>query len=158
MRLRRFALAAAGLAALAALPACEDSPVIGEREKFSTRFVDITREVINGQDRRAYTINVPGDAIHPHLEGRWTVGDVERPVDTYVFREGDYDPSAPPAGQTYFWTSTTGGANDVNANRSQSVRVHPTPGNWVIVFLNPAINPFAGRTELSAEVEINFFR
>jgi hypothetical protein len=148
----------AALGVLALTPACEESPVIGEREKVTHRFVDITREVINGQDRRAYTVNVPGDAIHPHLEGRWTVNDVERPVDTFVFREGDYDAGSPPGGQQYFWTSTTTGTGGVNSARSQSVRVHPTPGNWVIVFYNPAINPFAGRTELSAEVEISFFR
>jgi hypothetical protein len=38
------------------------------------------------------------------------------------------------------------------------VHIHASSGQWVVVFYNPGANPLTSRTDLSAEIENNYFR
>jgi hypothetical protein len=145
-------------AALAAVPACEEPVTIAELQKVVDQFVDIRNVVVPGQGRLVFTVTVPGDAIHPHLEGRWTVNNVERPVDLYVFRQGTYDGNQPPSGQDHYWTSEPPAGSGIGQERNLELHIHPSPGEWTLVFFNPGTNPLTTRTELSAELQVNYWR
>jgi len=159
MRLQRLGFWLCALPVLAG-SACEESPVIGEREEVVNRFVDIRNVMVAGQGWLTFKVDIPGDAIHPHIEGRWTVGNVERPVDVYVFRGSQYDPNLSPVAQPqpYFWTSTIAAGSGIGQNRTNEVHIHASSGQWVVVFYNPGANPLTSRTDLSAEIENNYFR
>jgi len=154
--MRRFGVVL--LMALSALSTgCSDPQKFEDTQKRVEDFINIRNLIILGQDRQVFSKAVPADAIHPHFEGRWTVLDAERPVDVYVLKAENYDPAQPLPAQNYFWSSTTSGIG-VGQSRSNELHLHPTPGNWVLVFFNPGLSPQANRTDLSAEITFTFFK
>lgn len=136
---------------------CGDPQKFEEVQRRIEPFVDFRNVTVLGQDRQVFEHAVGSDVTHPHFEGRWTVRDPERPVDVYVFRAEDYNPAQPPASQGYFWASTTSSIG-VGQSRSNELHLHPAPGNWLLVFFNPGLNPQASRTDLSAEITYTYFK
>ena len=136
---------------------CGDPQTFEEVQRRIEPFIDFRNATVLGQDRQAFAHRVPADVGHPHFEGRWTVANPERPVDVYVFRAGDYDPLQPLSAQHYFWASTTSGLG-VGQMRNNELHLHPTPGDWVLVFFNPGLSPQGNRTDLSAEITFSYFK
>jgi len=145
----------AGFVALSG--ACNDPQTFQDVQKHTVEFIMFRNVAMLGGDRQTFPQNVPGDVTHPSFEGRWVVRDPEKPVDMYVFRASDYDPNRPLADQAYFWSSTTM-SNGLGQQRSQEVHVHPTPGDWLIVFSNPAVGTVGTRTDVSADISLSFFK
>lgn len=136
---------------------CSDPQSFEDVQRRIEPFIDFRNVTVLGQDRQVFARDVPGEAVHPHFEGRWTVRDPERPVDVYVFRAGEYNPTQPLADQNYYWASTTNTLG-VGQARSNELHLHPSPGGWVLVFFNPGVNPQGARTDLSAEITFTYFR
>jgi hypothetical protein len=162
-RLRNLAGVCAFLAALGL--GCEDPQHFSEPEKHTEQFVDFSNLVMSGRQSLpadpAYvyhvTVGSATDMVHPHFEGHWTFADPEKPIDIYVMPASQYNSSQPPAGQEgIFWTSLTDAV--VGQQRATSMHLHPTPGDWVIIFYNPAPNVLNGRSEIAAEVALTYFK
>jgi hypothetical protein len=138
---------------------CEDPQGFVDPQQFSQRFIDLYNAELNGQSKLVYRVAVlpEPEMVHPHIEGRWTFTDPEKPIDVYIIPAAYYDDSRPPAEQdSVFWASVTGA--EVDQQRATSVQVHPTPGDWVVVLYNAL--PFAAtsRARFSMEIALTFFK
>jgi len=168
--LLRTALALAGLAAGAGL-GCEDPQHFSEPEKHSLSVVDFEDVVMNGRrlgsrllppdPQFIYRFNVQPepDMVHPHLIGRWTLTDPEKPIDVYVIPATNFVDSLPPTAypdSLVFWKSTTDATT--GQQRATSMQEHPFPGDWVVLFYNTAENNLGGRSEISSEVTLTWFK
>lgn len=166
----RIAIVVAALAA-GAIPACEDPQHFSEPQKSSIAVVDFEDLVMNGrrvgprylppEPQFVYRVNVrpEPEMVHPHFIGRWTLTDPEKPIDVYVFPATVYNDTLPPPAypdSVVFWKSTTDAV--IGEQRATSMHQHPYPGDWVIVFYNAAENNLAGRSEISSEVDLTYFK
>ena len=151
----------AGLALLGALAglACENPQGFVEPSKHSEVIVDLYNYDMNGQQQEVYhaTVLPEPDMVHPHFEGRWTFADNERPVDVYVIPAAYYNPQLLPAAQdSIFWSSLTDAV--VGQQRATEMHLHPSPGEWVIVFYNALPFLQTSRARISTEIDLTYFK
>ena len=150
-----------GLVLLAALVAlsCSDPQGFVEPQKYTEVVSDLFNFDMNGQQQEVYraTVLPEPEMVHPHFEGRWTFSDNEKPIDIYVIPAQYYDPARLPAAQdSVFWSSIQDAI--VGQQRATGMHIHPTPGEWVIVYYNAL--PFAAtsRARLSSEILLTYFK
>ena len=146
-----------GLLVSLAFGGCKQQEHFTDVQKHATRFVDFSGLVLLGHARQEFRIDVPGDVMHPAFEGRWTLADPEKPTEVYVIPGDIYRSDVAPALQdSVFWTSvrsTVGGF----AAPYTDMHIHPTPGNWVVVFYNPLPGNLS-RSTVSAEIDLTYFK
>ena len=145
-----------------ALPGCgnDSSPTFARIENVVETIADFRRFQLQGQERLEYQTTVKPGLLHVEFLMNWTnlTRDIE--VDVYVVRNEDYVATVPPAqlGKV-FWTSVPQEGPQFGDRRPTLIHLHPSPGDWVIVFFNPkaAGNP-ANRATLSATVQLSYFK
>jgi len=131
----------------------------------------LDKVVMMGGNWRQYYFDIAGDMIHPEVRSRWTVLNREVFIDMYLFRADTYDPTKPPTQQAEtFWTSVPQEGPLYGDRRGTEIILHPcvydtaTPpvcrpdGQWVVVFYNDNVATPTTRTELSANVEVRYFK
>lgn len=151
-------LVAGGLLGVLGISACGEDQGFMDPEKHRETFISFRNVAFVSQQKREFRITV-GDIVHPHFEGRWTLRDKEKPVDVYVIRAQDYDPNLlPPAQPRIFWDSVVESQGGLQQLQSTTMQVHPSPGEWVVVFYNPAPLSSTARAEVSADMQLTFFR
>ena len=158
--MRRFSLPMLAIVAFTGV-GCNTPESVLEVSKHNQPVVDIRNVILNGQARVTFPFAVPGDVGHPHFEGRWTLRDKEKPVQVFVFRAQDYDDSLPPrAAGSCSPPDTTGCAiwSWTSTSDKPEMHVHPTPGNWVVVFFNPALPGPTTRADVSSEIDFSYFK
>jgi hypothetical protein len=147
----------AGVLVAAMLGGCDEPTTIAEPVEVTREIVDIRNVMLAGLDRLAYSISVPAEAVHPHFAGTWTVADVERPVNLYVFRAADYNPNLPPQDQAYAWPHMPYPSSGIGRVRTNGIAFHPAVGDWVLVFHNPTAGPLvSSRSDLSAGIQLEY--
>jgi hypothetical protein len=151
---------AAGLLLAVSLAAvsCEDPQGFVEPKLTRQPIVDLYNFDMEGQQQEVYRVTVlpEPDMVHPHLEGKWTFADNERPIDIYVVPAASYDPNRLPGEQEVIrWSSLQDAI--VGQQRQTSMRIHPEPGEWVIILYNGL--PFAAtsRARVSSEIDLTYF-
>lgn len=143
------------------LCACGDEQGFMDPEKRRETFISFRSVAFMSQEKREFriTVGAPPSVVHPHFEGRWTLRDKEKPVDVYIIRAEDYLPNVlPPAQPRVFWDSVVETQGGLQQLQSTNVQIHPTPGDWVIVFYNPAPVSVTSRAEVSADMLLTYFR
>jgi len=139
-----FALAAGG---------CEEKPGFMEPTKVRETIMDLRNQIVDGQRRLEFRVHVPGGVTHPSFIGLWTFRDREKPLHVYVVRAAEYDSAGGSASDlatlpNYFMLRP-----EVN-----TIHVHPTPGDWVIVLRNPAAFGPVTRAEVTGTIVLSFWR
>ena len=155
--MRKSLWTAAGLLLAACLgtTSCEEPQGFVEPQLQTQNVADLFNFEMDGQQQEIFRVTVLAepDMVHPHLEGRWTFTDNEKPIDIYVIPAQSYDPSLPPGEQDDIrWSSLQDAI--VGQQRQTSMHLHPEPGEWVLVFYNSL--PFAAtsRTRISSEIKL----
>jgi len=152
-------LAGLGLLAALATAGCEQSQGLGEIRKAVIDVLDFEDQVFNGRERREFRATVTADMVHPSFEGHWTFRDPEKPLDIYVIRADLYDPNRPldPQDPDVRWSSIKDAIGGLGQLRATEMHIHPTPGDWVILFYNPRDPVATTRATVSAEVRLTYF-
>jgi len=140
-----IALLALGLGA----SGCEEQQGFMEPTKVRETFMDVDDQIVDGQRRLEFRVNVPGDVTHASFEGLWTFRNPEKPLFVYVVRASEYDSAADPATLPNFFMLRP---------EVTTIHVHPTPGDWVVVLHNPAAFGPATRAEVSGQILLSFWR
>jgi len=142
------------------LTGCEDPQSFVEPTKHIESIADLRNVTVPGQSQLVYRVVVQPEPqmTHPHIEGRWTFADVEKPVDVYIFPAASYVETQPPAAQDsiVYWSSLTNAV--VGQQRETSMHLHPAPGEWVVVFYNAGPANSAGRATFSASALLSYFK
>ncbi len=128
---------------------CEDPQGFVETTKIRETFMDVSDQIVDGQRRLEFRVNVPGGVTHPSFEGLWTFRNPERPLFLYIVRAAEYDSGADPTTLPNFF---------MMRSDATSIHVHPTPGEWVIALVNPAAFGPATRSEVSGQVQLSYWR
>lgn len=168
---RLAALFGLGLLVCVAAGGCEEPQGFVEPTSHSVPIARFRALVLPGQAKLVYRVAVQGEPamVHPHFDGRWTLRDPERPIDVYVIPDGwrdsqgqvhHYDDTRLPAAQdSVFWSSIQDAIGGLGQLRAPSMRLHPTPGDWVIVLYNSLPpNVSTSRSEFAADVELTYFK
>ncbi len=138
----------------------EDTPTTFARiENKVETIANFQRFQIQGKERLEYRTNAQTGLLHVEFLINWTdlTRDIE--VDVYVVRDADYDASKPPDQLTeVFWTSVPTEGPQFGERRPTLIHLHPTPGDWVIVFYNPNDRNPSTRASLSATIELSYFK
>ncbi len=159
--MRNLVRTAAGLVLAASLAAvsCDNPEGFVEPTLHRETVVDLYNFDMDGQQQAVFRVTVlpEPDMVHPHLEGRWTFTDNEKPIDIYVIPAQYFDPNRVPADQdSIFWSSLQDAV--VGQQRQTSMHLHPRPGEWVIVFYNSLPYAAASRSRVSSEIDLTYFK
>jgi hypothetical protein len=129
---------------------CEEQPGFMEPTKVRETFMDLDDQVVLGQNRIEFRVNVPSGVTHPSFEGLWTFRNPEKPLWVYVVRSADYtDSNADPATlPNYFMLDPV----------VTTIHVHPTPGDWVVLLINPADFGPTTASEVSGSISLSYWR
>jgi len=157
--MRYLVRAAAGLllAASLAIVSCDDPQGFVEPELVRQSIVDLFNFDMDGQQQEIYRITVGGDMVHPHLEGKWTFTDPEKPIDIYVVPAASYDPNLLPGEQPVIrWSSLQDAI--VGQQRQTTMHIHPEVGEWVIILYNSLPYVATSRSRISSEIDLTYFK
>ena len=129
---------------------CEEQPGFMNTTKSTQTFMDLDDVLVQGQFRLEFRVTVPSDVTHPSFEGLWTFRNPEKPLRVYVVRATDYpDSNVDPATLPNYFTL------DPIVN---TIHVHPTPGEWVVVLHNPADFGPTTASEISGSIILSYWR
>lgn len=129
---------------------CEEQPGFMEPEKVFQTFMELDDQVVLGQNRLEFRVNVPSGVTHPSFEGLWTFRNPEKSLNVYVLRAADYpDSNADLATLTNYYMLDP---------RVTTIHVHPTPGDWVVVLYNPADFGPTTHSEVSGNIRLSYWR
>jgi hypothetical protein len=150
---------------LAAGAGCEQQ-TFASIDKHTVPLANFERQEVPGHQQMVLDpqgtgyVQVPSDVIHPEFIAHWTNLKREVEVDFYVVPYEDYDPQKPPeqyvGGDGVLWPRLGGLA--FGESRPTEIHVHPHAGRWVLFFYNSLDNAPANTAELSAQVDLNFWK
>lgn len=127
---------------------CEEKPGFMEPTKVRETFMEVRNQIVDGQRQLEFRVHVPSGVTHPSFVGLWTFRDREKPLFVYIVRASEFTGNDPAAWPNYFQLSP-----EVN-----TIHVHPTPGEWVVVLRNPAAFGPATRSEVTGSIVLSYWR
>ena len=169
---RRLLGTLAGLLGLG-LAGCEDPQGFARVERQTEVVASFNRQTIDGKARVEYFGAVPSAKDHPEFLVNWSNLNSEAKVELYVFNRSAYVDSLPlmqhaedlteqqkqnPDGPLLvLWPQLPLEGPQFGDRLPTQLHLHPTPGDWVLVFYNPLDRNLANRAMISGTVELSFF-
>ena len=133
--------------------------------KYIDRFIDFNGKCpdtgcLDARERLEFRKVIPGDVADPGFEGRWSFSDPEKPVDVYVIPADKYtNRTVPPDSLPgVFWSSIQGAIEGIGTLRAKEMHLNPRPGEWWIVFYNPATPGPLTTSQFSATIDFRYFK
>jgi len=162
----------AGLLGLG-LAGCEDEVGFARVEHQTEIVASFQRLTIDGKDRVEYLGTVPSGKDHPEFLVNWSNLNSEVKIELYVFDRSSYVDNLPlmqlaedlteqqeqnPDGPLLvLWPQLPLEGPQFGDRLPTQLHLHPTPGDWVLVFYNPLDRNLANRAMISGSVELSFF-